>query len=50
MEKQNSTIEMRPPVTEVGVLGWLKKNLFSTWYNILLTVILRLFSCIINCF
>jgi general L-amino acid transport system permease protein len=28
-----------PPLTEVGILGWLKKNLFSTWYNILLTVV-----------
>jgi general L-amino acid transport system permease protein len=27
-----------PPRTEVGVLGWLRKNLFSTWYNALLTV------------
>ncbi len=26
-----------PPRTEIGVLGWLKKNLFSTWYNALLT-------------
>jgi general L-amino acid transport system permease protein len=30
---------LRPPVTEVGVLGWLKRNLFSTWYNVLLTVL-----------
>lgn len=29
---------MKPPRTEVGVLGWLKKNLFSTWYDALLTV------------
>jgi len=28
---------LKPPRTEVGLLGWLKKNLFSTWYNILLT-------------
>jgi len=27
----------RPPRTSVGVLGWLKENLFSTWYNTLLT-------------
>lgn len=27
-----------PPRTEVGVLGWLRKNLFSTWYNALLTI------------
>ncbi len=28
-----------PPRTEVGVLGWLKKNLFSSWYNALLTAV-----------
>ncbi len=28
-----------PPRTEVGVLGWLRQNLFSTWYNALLTVL-----------
>lgn len=32
------TIE--PPSTSVGVLGWLRKNLFSTWYNALLTVVM----------
>jgi len=31
-----------PPRTEVGVLGWLKKNLFSSWYNALLTVVAAL--------
>ncbi len=29
----------RPPVTEVGVIGWVRKNLLSTWYNILLTLV-----------
>lgn len=33
-----TAIPEKPPVTEVGVLGWLKKNLFSTWYDILLTI------------
>ena len=28
---------IRPPRTSVGVPGWLKENLFSTWYNALLT-------------
>jgi len=32
------TIE--PPSTSVGVLGWLRKNLFSTWYNALLTIVM----------
>ncbi len=30
---------MTPPVIEIGVLGWMKKNLFSTWYNTVLTLI-----------
>ncbi len=28
---------IQPPRTSVGILGWLKENLFSTWYNTLLT-------------
>ena len=28
-----------PPRSETGVVGWLRENLFSTWYNTLLTVI-----------
>lgn len=31
---------VRPPRTSVGVIGWLKENLFSTWYNTLLTLAL----------
>ena len=30
--------EMRPPVIELGTMGWLRKNLFSNWYNSLLTI------------
>ncbi len=32
-------IEMRPPVTVVGPWAWLRKNLFSTWYNVVLTLL-----------
>jgi|SRR5688572_9773432 len=28
-----------PPVTETGVIGWLRHNLFSTWFDALLTVL-----------
>jgi len=31
--------DLPPPKSEVGVYGWLYHNLFSTWYNILLTVV-----------
>jgi general L-amino acid transport system permease protein len=30
---------LKPPVTEVGVLGWLHGNLFNTWYNSVLTIL-----------
>ncbi|TYO99054.1 amino acid ABC transporter membrane protein 2 (PAAT family) [Geothermobacter ehrlichii] len=30
--------EIRPPVTKVGVLGWLRENLFNGWFNSLLTL------------
>ncbi|MCI0549696.1 MAG: amino acid ABC transporter permease [Anaerolineae bacterium] len=32
-----AAIEMQPPRLSVGPIAWLKKNLFSTWYNVLLT-------------
>lgn len=30
---------VKPPRTSLGPIGWLRKNLFSTWYNALLTLI-----------
>ena len=30
--------EIKPPVLVVGPLAWLRRNLFSTWYNALLTL------------
>jgi len=30
---------LKPPVTEIGILGWLRKNLFSSWFNSLLTLV-----------
>jgi len=34
-----AVIEMQPPHLSVGPLVWLKKNLFSTWYNALFTIV-----------
>lgn len=31
------TVDVKPPQLTLGPLAWLRKNLFSTWYNILLT-------------
>jgi general L-amino acid transport system permease protein len=28
-----------PPRQDLGVTGWMRKNLFSTWYNIVLTLV-----------
>jgi len=32
------SVDIRPPRLVVGPLAWLRKNLFSTWYNIALTL------------
>jgi His/Glu/Gln/Arg/opine family amino acid ABC transporter permease subunit len=31
--------DQAPPVTTVGVLGWLRQNLFSSWSNVVLTIL-----------
>ncbi|MBW1777326.1 MAG: amino acid ABC transporter permease, partial [Deltaproteobacteria bacterium] len=36
---QNHEAEIRPPVTSVGVIGWVKQNLFDGWFNTLLTLV-----------
>jgi general L-amino acid transport system permease protein len=33
------TVEMKPPRLIVGPLAWVRKNLFSTWYNVALTLV-----------
>lgn len=30
--------DLRPPVSTVGILGWIRANLFNTWFNSLITV------------
>lgn len=30
---------MKPPVTEVGMIGWMKSNLFNGWFNSILTLV-----------
>jgi general L-amino acid transport system permease protein len=32
-----TAVDIRPPVLTVGPLAWVRKNLFSTWYNALFT-------------
>jgi len=33
------TEALKPPVTSVGVIGWIRNNLFNGWFNSLLTVV-----------
>lgn len=33
------TETIRPPATTIGVVGWLRKNLFNSWFNSLLTIV-----------
>jgi general L-amino acid transport system permease protein len=32
-------VEVKPPQLTIGPLAWLRKNLFSTWYNVVLTLL-----------
>ncbi|MGD9008656.1 MAG: amino acid ABC transporter permease [Desulfobacteraceae bacterium] len=31
--------EMKPPVASVGVVGWIRANLFNSWYNSVFTIL-----------
>ncbi|MAM63823.1 amino acid ABC transporter permease [Maritimibacter sp. UBA3975] len=35
--------EREPPVSEVGIIGWLRENLFSGWFNSILTILSLMF-------
>jgi general L-amino acid transport system permease protein len=41
MDEANITQEeeIKPPVTSVGVLGWVRANLFNNWFNSILTLV-----------
>lgn len=30
---------LKPPVASIGIIGWIRSNLFNTWYNSILTLI-----------
>jgi general L-amino acid transport system permease protein len=34
---------IKPPVTQIGVIGWVKANLFNGWFNSVLTIIILFF-------
>ena len=35
--RKNIVPEQTPPLSSIGIIGWLKSNLFSSWFNALLT-------------
>ncbi len=42
MEKSlshNNNEEIKPPLTDIGVLGWMRANLFNGWFNSVLTLL-----------
>jgi general L-amino acid transport system permease protein len=39
MQEASETTVMKPPVTRVGVIGWVRANLFSSVFNSFLTVV-----------
>jgi general L-amino acid transport system permease protein len=43
MQEPHATVEIKPPVTRVGVLGWVRANLFSSVFNSFLTVVTMYF-------
>ena len=43
MENLTSAEEVNPPNTQKGLIQWIKDNLFSTWYNTVLTGLALMF-------
>ncbi|MBU2497358.1 MAG: amino acid ABC transporter permease [Proteobacteria bacterium] len=39
MEARAHTEVLKPPVASVGVIGWVRNNLFNGWFNSLLTLV-----------
>lgn len=35
----NATSEIKPPAASIGVVGWIRANLFNSWFNSVLTVL-----------
>ena len=39
IDQHNLADEIKPPVTQVGIIGWIRTNLFKGWFNSILTLI-----------
>ena len=46
MNNQTMSEIKKPPIVNIGVIGLLRKNLFSTWYNTIFTIIGLQFSLV----
>jgi general L-amino acid transport system permease protein len=43
MNSKNYSESRKPPIATTGILGWVRMNLFSNWFNSLLTILLLYF-------
>ena len=43
MNSENYSHSRKPPIATTGVLGWMRINLFSNWFNSLLTILILYF-------
>jgi len=39
-KKNEDRVTLKPPISSIGVMGWMKENLFSSPFNALLTIII----------
>ena len=39
MNHQNLVSSRKPPVATTGIVGWFRINLFSNWFNTLITLL-----------
>ena len=35
----NTNKDIKPPITEIGIIGWIRANLFNGWFNSTLTLV-----------
>ena len=46
MEKSHDQIaaeDIRPPLTNIGIIGWIRANLFNSWFNSILSLVVLYF-------
>ena len=43
MNLSNQAQNRKPPVATTGIMGWLRMNLFSSWFNTIVTILVLYF-------